>query len=181
MWAPFLVYEYQYPVYAGHLPWHQWMVRYTYRQHGLCPVRTRDYDIIFDAGNGIAKADRYISQEKPVCLFLSHFHIDHIAGLHTLVKFRLKQGLKIFCIPGELLSSIHLSGNHSPCRWRNSRTPPMQSSSRRASTSSLSRLNASLVHPAPCYGYRVEIDGKVITFWTDTGALRQCNHSCPGC
>jgi ribonuclease BN (tRNA processing enzyme) len=26
-----------------------------------------------------------------------------------------------------------------------------------------------LVHPAPCYGYRVEIDGKVITYCTDTG------------
>ena len=53
--------------------------------------RRKSYDIIFDAGNGIAKADRYISQEKPVLLFLSHFHIDHIAGLHTLVKFRLKK------------------------------------------------------------------------------------------
>ena len=27
-----------------------------------------------------------------------------------------------------------------------------------------------LVHPAPCYGYRLEVDGKVITYCTDTGA-----------
>jgi ribonuclease BN (tRNA processing enzyme) len=26
-----------------------------------------------------------------------------------------------------------------------------------------------LIHPAPCYGYRVEIDGKVIAYCTDTG------------
>jgi ribonuclease BN (tRNA processing enzyme) len=26
-----------------------------------------------------------------------------------------------------------------------------------------------LVHPAPCFGYRLEIDGKVITYCTDTG------------
>jgi ribonuclease BN (tRNA processing enzyme) len=26
-----------------------------------------------------------------------------------------------------------------------------------------------LVHPAPCYGYRLEVDGKVITYCTDTG------------
>ncbi|MCX6682910.1 MAG: MBL fold metallo-hydrolase [Methanoregula sp.] len=26
-----------------------------------------------------------------------------------------------------------------------------------------------LVHPVPCYGYRLEIDGKVITYCTDTG------------
>ena len=133
-------------------------------------VRTREYDIIFDAGNGIAKVDRYISQEKPVYLFLSHFHIDHIAGLHTLVKFRLKQGLKIFCLPGgsvllhtfveepftvpldklpypvhiiELEEGVHKIPFTAECR--------------------------PLVHPAPCYGYRVEIDGKVIAFCTDTG------------
>lgn len=26
-----------------------------------------------------------------------------------------------------------------------------------------------LIHPAPCFGYRVEIDGRVITYCTDTG------------
>lgn len=61
-------------------------------------VQSAEYDIIFDAGNGIAKADRYITQKKPVYLFLSHFHIDHIAGLHTLCKFRLRKGLKIFSL-----------------------------------------------------------------------------------
>lgn len=133
-------------------------------------VRARDYDIIFDAGNGIYKADRYISQEKPVYLFLSHFHIDHIAGLHILVKFRLKKGLKIFCMPGgtdllhtfagepftvpldklpypvtitELGEGIHKVPFPAECR--------------------------KLVHPAPCYGYRVEMDGRVVTFCTDTG------------
>jgi ribonuclease BN (tRNA processing enzyme) len=63
-------------------------------------VRSEAFDIILDAGNGIAKADRYITQKKPALLFLSHFHIDHIAGLHTLVKFRFLQGLTIFCLPG---------------------------------------------------------------------------------
>ena len=58
-------------------------------------VQSEEYDIIFDAGNGIAKADRYITQKKPVFLFISHLHIDHIAGLHTLVKFRFKKGLHI--------------------------------------------------------------------------------------
>ena len=133
-------------------------------------VRTRDYDIIFDAGNGIARADRYISQEKPVCLFLSHFHIDHIAGLHTLVKFRLKQGLKIFCMPGGA-ALLHTFVNE-PF------TVPLEKLPYAAHaielTEGVHRLPFTvecrpLVHPAPCYGYRVEIDGKVIVFCTDTG------------
>jgi len=133
-------------------------------------VRARDYDIIFDAGNGIAKADRYISQEKPVCLFLSHFHIDHIAGLHTLVKFRPKQGLKIFCMPGGA-ALLHTFVNE-PF------TVPLEKLPYPAHVFELEegvhRLPFTvecrpLVHPAPCYGYRVEIDGKVIAFCTDTG------------
>ena len=53
-------------------------------------VQSEKFDIILDAGNGIARADRYITQDKPVFLFLSHFHIDHIAGLHILVKFQFR-------------------------------------------------------------------------------------------
>jgi len=133
-------------------------------------LETRDYDIVFDAGNGIAKADRYITQEKPVFLFISHMHIDHIAGLHTLCKFRLKQGLAIFTQVGtkaqlgtfvnepytvpfailpfttsvtELAEGVHHLPFTVECR--------------------------PLIHPAPCFGYRLEIDGKVIAYCTDTG------------
>jgi ribonuclease BN (tRNA processing enzyme) len=124
-------------------------------------VRTKDYDIIFDAGNGIAKADRYISQEKPVCLFLSHFHIDHIAGLHTLVKFRLKKGLKIFCMPGGTALLHTFVGEPF--------TVPLEKLPYPAHTFELEEgvhrlpFNVEcrpLVHPAPCYGYRVEIDDR---------------------
>ena len=133
-------------------------------------VRTNDYDIIFDAGNGIAKADRFISQEKPVCLFLSHFHIDHIAGLHTLVKFRLKQGLKIYCMPGGA-ALLHTFVNE-PF------TVPLEELPYPAYVFELEEgvhkipftvECRPLVHPAPCNGYRVEIDGKIIAFCTDTG------------
>jgi len=133
-------------------------------------VRTGEYDIIFDAGNGIAKADRYISQEKPVLLFLSHFHIDHIAGLHTLVKFRLKQGLKIYCLPGGAALLHTFAGEPF--------TIPLTKLPYPAHvielTEGVHKLPFTvecrpLVHPAPCYGYRVEIDGKVIAFCTDTG------------
>jgi len=133
-------------------------------------VQAEEYDIIFDAGNGIAKADRYISQEKPVLLFLSHFHIDHIAGLHTLPKFRLKQGLKIYCLPGG--SALLRTFVGEPF------TVPLEKLPFPAHAIELEEgvhhvpftvECRPLVHPAPCYGYRVEVDGRVISYCTDTG------------
>jgi ribonuclease BN (tRNA processing enzyme) len=133
-------------------------------------VQTREYDIIFDAGSGIAKADRYISQEKPVYLFLSHFHIDHIAGLHTLVKFRLKQGLKIFCMPGGSAYLHTFVGEPFTVPLDNLPYPvhviELDEGVHKIPFTVECRP---LVHPAPCYGYRVEINSKVIAFCTDTG------------
>ena len=56
-------------------------------------VQTNEYNIIFDAGNGIHKVDRYIDWSKPAFLFLGHFHVDHIEGFHILAKFRFAKGL----------------------------------------------------------------------------------------
>ncbi len=60
-------------------------------------LKTADGDILLDAGNGITKADRYGVGEngRPVYLFLSHFHLDHVVGLHTLAKFSFPGGLTI--------------------------------------------------------------------------------------
>ncbi|MCX6691816.1 MAG: ribonuclease Z [Methanoregula sp.] len=133
-------------------------------------VQSEDFDIILDAGNGIAKADRYITQKKPALLFLSHFHIDHIAGLHTLVKFRFKQGLKIFCLPGGTVVLNTFAGDPF--------TVPLNKLPYPAHVIELEEGGHKipftvecrpLVHPTPCYGYRLEVDGKVITYCTDTG------------
>jgi ribonuclease BN (tRNA processing enzyme) len=134
-------------------------------------VQSEAFDIILDAGNGIAKADRYITQEKPVFLFLSHFHIDHIAGLHTLVKFRFKQGLTIFCQPGgaRLLDTFV----NEPFTVPLAKLPypakviELKEGVHRVPFTVECRP---LVHPDPCCGYRLEIDGKVIAYCTDTGA-----------
>lgn len=133
-------------------------------------VQTEEFDIIFDAGNGIAKADRFITQEKPVFLFISHFHIDHIAGLHTLVKYQLKKGLTIFCLPGG--SALLRTFTGEPFTVPLDKLPfpaaitELQEGIHHLPFPAECRL---LVHPVPCYGYRVEVDGRTIAFCTDTG------------
>ena len=56
---------------------------------------TKDNYIIFDAGYGIASARDYIKDDKPTYLFISHFHMDHVCGLHALATLTLKQPLTI--------------------------------------------------------------------------------------
>jgi len=63
-------------------------------------IDSKDQYVIFDAGNGIYKIDKYIKEDKPISLFISHFHIDHISGLHILGKFNFKQGLDIYMAKG---------------------------------------------------------------------------------
>ena len=134
-------------------------------------VQSEKFDIIFDAGNGIAKADRYITQKKPVYLFISHLHIDHIAGLHTLVKFRLKQGLHICTQRGTIADlnafvrepfTVPFSGLPYP-----SDIIGLDEGIQTVLPFIMECLP--LVHPAACFGFRLELDGKVITYCTDTG------------
>ena len=133
-------------------------------------VRSEEYDILFDAGNGIAKTDRYIKQDKPTFLFLSHMHIDHIAGLHTLCKFRFKKNLTVFT-QEETRGYLETFVNE-PYTVPFS-ILPYKNEVRELSAGShhvpFAVTCLPLVHPVPCFGYRVELDGKVIAYCTDTG------------
>lgn len=140
-------------------------------------IQSQEHDILFDAGYGIAKADKYLSGEKPVSLFLSHFHIDHIAGLHTLAKFRFQEGLTIYGQPGttEILDTI----------LRSPFTVPL---SRLPYPASISELDEGehaspfpiecryLVHPSPCLGFRFLLEGKIISICMDTGYCENAVH-----
>ena len=134
-------------------------------------LETEHYYILLDAGNGIYKLNKYLKDsKKTIYLFLSHFHLDHIEGLHILNKFNFKNKLKIygqrgarevldkiinqpFTVPFkdlpfdvdvyEIDEGIHELPFEVECRF--------------------------LLHASPCLGYRLKLDGKVVTYCTDTG------------
>jgi len=133
-------------------------------------VETPKEYVVLDAGNGIYKLDRYIKKNKPIHLFLSHFHLDHIIGLHVLAKFKFRQGINIyvkkgfknelkrfvskkFTMPlGQLATRIkifEISGPKMPVPFLEQALP--------------------LRHPVPCLGFRFNFGGKVISYVTDTG------------
>lgn len=133
-------------------------------------IRTRRWDIVLDAGNGLYKLDQYCDGKKPAFILLSHFHLDHIAGLHTLVKFKFRRGLTICAQKGarKLLKrfiarpfTVPLGKLPYPVRIlelpsERGRLPfPVET--------------LPLVHADPVLGFRLELEGKTVTYCTDTG------------
>jgi len=141
---------------------------------GLTPCTLIDANegyIILDAGEGIYKLDKYITDEKKsIYLFLSHYHLEHIHGFHILDKFNFKQGLNIIGKIGtkkianliinspftEKLENLPYDVNIIEVEEGEHETP-------------LKFSCAVLPHKDPSMGYRFELEGKVITYCTDTG------------
>lgn len=134
-------------------------------------IETKDSYIILDAGSGIAKLDQYIKKPKKAFLFMSHFHIDHVHGLHILNKFIFPHGLTICCYEGggailnQIVNQPFTIGL---------KDLPYQVTVRELEVGEnkgfpFKVFTADLVHSSRCFGYRFEINGKIITLCTDTG------------
>lgn len=132
-------------------------------------VETGSEFIIFDAGNGFSDIDRYIKASKPIYLFLSHFHLDHIIGLHALNKFRFKQPINVYGPKG--LKRMFNTVINKPYSMPISRLECKINLNEIGPNTKLPIFiqYAKLKHASLCYGYRLDIGGKVISFCTDTG------------
>ncbi|OPY10385.1 MAG: Ribonuclease BN [Syntrophus sp. PtaB.Bin001] len=140
-------------------------------------VRTEEFDLVLDAGNGFYKLDRYIDRtsKKPLYLFLSHFHLDHIIGLHTLNKFSFPQGL-IICGPTGSREVLTRFVNR-PFTAALSDLP--YSVEIYELPADLTNLpfpveTMPLNHPVLTLGYRITLDNKLICYCSDTG---YCNNA----
>ena len=133
-------------------------------------IETPDITVVLDAGSGLWKLDRVAPMDLPVHLFLSHFHLDHLFGLHTLNKFALHHVLSIYGQPGtrEILATLvnppFTVGLHDlpfPVhiieRDEGDYPDPFKVSCRY------------LRHSTPCMGYRITLGKKTIAYCPDTG------------
>ena len=133
-------------------------------------LRTERFDIVLDAGNGFSKLDQYCDGAKPVFILLSHFHIDHIAGLHTLVKFRFRKGLTI--CGGRGARRVLNTFVNRPFTMPLRKLPyPVKVLELPAELAKLpfKLTTLPLVHADPVLGLRLELEGKSIAYCTDTG------------
>jgi ribonuclease BN (tRNA processing enzyme) len=135
-------------------------------------IETENYYIILDAGNGIYKLDQYINKtsNKPIHLFISHFHIDHISGLHIMNKFGFNQGMNIY---GQIGTKENLNKIiNTPYTIPFARLPfkvNVLELSEGTHNLPFSVKCIFLKHSSPCLGYRFELEGKIIAYCPDTG------------
>lgn len=140
-------------------------------------IDTRDQYIILDAGNGIYKLDEYIEEDKPIFLFISHFHIDHTSGLHTLSKFNFKQGIDVYVGEGrskdfQTLVNPPYTVGYLP---KPENIGQLKTEIRLHELSELGEsipFKASaipLFHAYDDHGYRFVIDGKTVAYTGDCG------------
>jgi ribonuclease BN (tRNA processing enzyme) len=135
-------------------------------------IRAEHQDIILDAGIGFYKINHYIplGDEKPTTLLLSHFHLDHIYGLHMLVKGRFPYGLTL-CGPAGARQIIDTIVN-SPFTVSLDRLPftttVLEVPEETGRLPFLLDVKP-LLHSGVTLGYRIHIDGKIIAYCPDTG------------
>ena len=128
--------------------------------------------VIFDAGTGLFKIDNYIKDERPIYLFLSHFHLDHIIGLHTLNKFSFPQGINVFGPKGvkKMFSLIINTPYSKPINKLKSRVRVTEINHKTKLPFDIKYKE--LLHTTVCYGYRLVTGGISVAFCTDTGPCK---------
>jgi ribonuclease BN (tRNA processing enzyme) len=135
-------------------------------------IETSSEYLILDAGQGLYKIDRYINSMKPIYLFLSHFHLDHISGFHILNKFHFPQGIDVFG-PKGLTRALKIFINK-PF------TVPLDDLKTTIRLQELGPkthlpvpvLYKRLTHSSICYGYRFFLENKIVAYCTDTGVCK---------
>jgi len=137
-------------------------------------IRSKDYNVILDAGFGIAKLINYINNEdKPAYLFLSHYHLDHVVGLHSLALNTFTGGLT-FIVSEEgreilrtlMNSPFTIPPNMLPFNMRFFVVP------NDINSLPFPAEILPLKHSDETHGIRVTLDGKIITYCPDTGYCR---------
>ena len=140
-------------------------------------IDSKDQYVVFDAGNGIYKLDKYITENKPISLFITHFHIDHVSGLHTLAKFNFPQGIDVYVAEGrakdfETLVNPPFTIGYKP-QPENIENLKMEIRLHELSEGEHPLLFPALVvkmfHVYGAHGYKVTLENKTIAYTGDCG------------
>jgi len=134
--------------------------------------------IVLDAGEGLRLLGKFATRrEKRIDLYLSHFHLDHVIGLHTLPALARLGRIRIFGQPGTGKVIAQLVNHPFTASFAELRglglevsVHELKEGRNKIPGADYAVVAAPLVHADPCFGYRFETKGKTIAYCTDTGA-----------
>jgi len=116
-------------------------------------------------------------------MFISHFHIDHVSGLHTLAKFDFKQGIDVYVGNGRAKDFETLVNPPFTIGYKqNHRTFQLKTEIRLTEISENNeqvpfKVAALKQHHAYVdHGYRFEVEGKTIAYTGDCGFTDSSRH-----
>jgi Metal-dependent hydrolases of the beta-lactamase superfamily III len=134
-------------------------------------IKTKNFNIVLDAGNGIAKLPQYINDNKPTFLFISHFHLDHVEGLHTICLNRFLGGLNIIVQEGgtEILNNLMKLPYMLPLKNMRFSTKIIETNDNIGRELPFKASFLQIDHSVFTQGMRMEVDGFTITYCLDTG------------
>ncbi|MCX6771752.1 MAG: MBL fold metallo-hydrolase [Candidatus Micrarchaeota archaeon] len=154
-------------------------------------IAFQDRLIVLDAGDGFQHIPALLLRLrlKRADVFLSHLHIDHVAGLHLLPLLPRGTRVRIFahksCIPALKQFVAHPYTAPPSEQWAKVTLHPLSTGKNKvpiAASGKPSRPSARhqaysvlalpLHHADPCFGYRFSLEGKEIAYCTDTGPCR---------
>lgn len=133
-------------------------------------IDSADAYVVFDAGQGLRKLNRVVTDlKKPIYLFLSHFHLDHVYGFHTLPLLHCPQGIQVFGQPGTTQHIQTLVNSPWTGALQKSCIRGVHDVEAGTHDTPFPCTALPLLHSDPCFGYRMTLEGKTIAFCTDTG------------
>jgi len=136
-------------------------------------IETEKEYVVLDAGYGVYKINDYIDGSKPAYMFISHMHLDHICGLHTLIKLKFKQGLTIF-YPKKMKKYMEMFVAHPFTAapkdlFYKTKLVPLDEGGHAAPFEFTCRQ---LEHIDATYGYRMNLEGKIVAYCSDTAICK---------
>lgn len=134
-------------------------------------VHAKGRIIVLDAGDGFHKIEAFAKGFgiDDVDVFLSHLHLDHVGGLHTLPKFGRLYKVRIFAQNSQLGKLRGFLSHPYTLAYEKNKAQVEVLPLKENNGLPYKVRCLPLVHADPCIGFRIEVDGKTIAYCTDTG------------
>lgn len=132
-------------------------------------IESNKCNIILDLGSGLKNICKIKLSKKPILIFISHLHLDHISGIHFLSKvFNQKITIHVHKFYKKKLINFFSSPyTKSYKKFKNKinlKSFSLSFKEKKYLNFSYKKLN----HSDDSYGLRFEIENKVISYITDT-------------